>query len=253
MRIGVSSPLFCWTPFDEMLRSIEEEFELWEVVCDGKHYLPDFRTDARDLLSTTDIALSLHAPLSDINIGAIHRGVRKASVEAIKATISTAQFLDIDLVTMHPGHLSPTSLFAQDRARSIIIDSTEEIAHFAGDHDVTVAVENMPPFKFTIMTTPEELQAVFDETGLGFCLDIGHANTAGNLEGFLAMAPDMRNVHIHDNKGQGDPHLPIGDGDIDFKRFLPRLLEGYDGDLVIESNNLEEGVVSRNRLDALVE
>ena len=58
------------------------------------------------------------------------------------------------------------------------------------------------------------------------------------------------NIHIHDNNGQQDQHLTVGDGNIDFKHVLSKL-SGYGGRYVIESKSFESAVDSQDRLIAL--
>jgi len=104
----------------------------------------------------------------------------------------------------------------------------------------------------TVGHTPEELLRMTEGTEIGICLDVGHANTTGNLDEFLAMLPHIRNIHIHDNRGERDEHLPLGEGGIDFDTVLRRISSsGYGHGLVIESeNSMESGVKSLEFLNA---
>ena len=78
--------------------------------------------------------------------------------------------------------------------------------------------------------------------------DIGHANTAGQVESMVETFGDrIANIHIHDNHGQKDEHLTIGDGDIDFRRVVG-MLPNYDGRFIIESKTLESALESQRRL-----
>ncbi|MBU3902079.1 MAG: sugar phosphate isomerase/epimerase, partial [Candidatus Thermoplasmatota archaeon] len=76
---------------------------------------------------------------------------------------------------------------------------------------------------------------------------IGHANTNNNIHEFLDYGK-FANVHIHDNIGKSDPHLVIGEGNIDFRNVLKKLNEKYNGVVVIESRGLKAGVESKNIL-----
>ena len=65
-----------------------------------------------------------------------------------------------------------------------------------------------------------------DSPWFGFCLDTGHQNAFSKttLASWLeAVSAHLREIHLHDNDGSYDYHLPIGDGNIDFDylfRFL---------------------------------
>ena len=53
----------------------------------------------------------------------------------------------------------------------------------------------------------------------GFCLDVGHQNSFSRttLDKWLQMTwPYLKEVHLHDNDGSFDTHLPVGLGSIDF-------------------------------------
>ncbi|TQS85434.1 MAG: hypothetical protein A3208_03175 [Candidatus Methanoprimaticola hominis] len=59
------------------------------------------------------------------------------------------------------------------------------------------------------------------------------------------------NIHIHDNHGETDEHLTIGDGDIDFAHVIRRM-SGYRGNWIIESKSMESAVQSLPRLQKML-
>ena len=61
-----------------------------------------------------------------------------------------------------------------------------------------------------------------------FCLDTGHLNVFSSAElnvWIQRLGPFIRQIHIHDNDGFLDQHLPPGQGNIDFNPLF-RFLEG---------------------------
>ena len=66
------------------------------------------------------------------------------------------------------------------------------------------------------------------------------------------LKPRLVNLHVHDNRGETDEHLPVGRGTIDFP-WLLRSLSGYTGRYVIESRGLDDALTSRDRLRALLD
>lgn len=85
--------------------------------------------------------------------------------------------------------------------------------------------------------------ALRESPGLGLTLDVGHgelmceSNRA--LELLERFPQRVSHVHLHDNMGGDlvgdDLHLPVGEGKIDFRAFLERLVRsGYNGAATLE-------------------
>ncbi len=65
-----------------------------------------------------------------------------------------------------------------------------------------------------------EAMAKLSPTHVGFCLDVGHALafSATHLEKWwTAFQPRLWELHLHDNGGSGDEHLPVGWGAVDWR------------------------------------
>ena len=92
--------------------------------------------------------------------------------------------------------------------------------------DMVLAVENvMEPGPDMLV---QIAQAVADPR-LGLCLDVGHANTSVSrtppMEWIGPMAPWLKHVHLHNNRGDWDLHDPLGQGDIPMAQVLDTLLD----------------------------
>ena len=60
------------------------------------------------------------------------------------------------------------------------------------------------------------------------CFDVGHAYIGKSIEGFLERSGLIANVHINENDGKGDLHLPLGSCDMDVGAIMRRLMSsGY--------------------------
>ena len=83
-------------------------------------------------------------------------------------------------------------------------------------------------------------------SGISLTFDVGHANTNGNLDTFCkVILPRAAHMHIHDNHGKYDEHLPLGKGSIDWKRVMPKIRAEYRGKImVVEGRNPAEGRIS---------
>ena len=249
--ISVSSPALSMMPLDEAINFVAKDFKAWEIVAEGRHRLPDIEKRFNEISSSFDLEYSVHAPLSDINIGSLNPALREASLNEVLLAIDCCRRMDIDLITVHPGFISPLGQLD----RGSVLDETRrsivEIDQAALENGVVVALENMPRMPITTCTEPDELISLLEGTSLGVCFDIGHAHTNGNIDDFVKHRSCFANVHIHDNDGGSDQHLTIGDGRIDFERVLARM-SGYPHRYVIEARRIEGAPLSQERLKRLL-
>ena len=65
-----------------------------------------------------------------------------------------------------------------------------------------------------------------DSEWFGHCFDAGHWHLFGKrpmAEWLDAISSRLFHLHLHDNHGRADEHLPVGEGTIDFSPLLHRL------------------------------
>jgi sugar phosphate isomerase/epimerase len=252
LKIGISSPAFPLEPFLGTLESVAQVFQLWEIVADLNQLLPDIADEFKQYLPSYDIEISVHAPFNDLNLASLNPRLREIAISYIKQTIDIAEDLGVTLVSFHPGHLSPSGVYDTEKVLKTNLKSIHEIAKFAGDYDITLAIENMPLRKWTLGNTVDEILEIIGDTQIGICFDIGHAFIQNEVEKFLEHIELIYNVHIHDNNGRHDEHLILGNGSIEIPHIIKRLSKHYSRNIIIESNNLEEGIKSKEYLEKLV-
>ncbi|AHL22674.1 sugar phosphate isomerase/epimerase family protein [Thermococcus nautili] len=217
-----------------------EEFERWlegaeglgfdfvELVSEWPNFLTreTWKTYA-DVLGSFELGVTVHAPFSDVNIGSLNERLRRASIEVLRETLDVASRLNALVVTVHPGHCSPASRKFREDYNRVHRDSLRELEGLSGEFGVKVGVENMPSFPILDAQTPERLAELLDGIGLGVTLDVGHLNTVGfPFERFMALLGDrIVHVHLHDNSGKSDEHLPLGRGTVPWRKVLPKLIK----------------------------
>ncbi len=251
--IGVSSTSFSAYPLEDVLPPISKLFGHWEILSEAEHYLPSIAPRLAMMKDTYNLSYSIHASICDINIAALNERIREASVMEIITTMEQAINLDIDTITIHPGLFSMSVPYMEEKSVANAKKSLRTLDRVVSQYGVKLALENMPSFPFMLGRTAEEMAELLDGIDMRVCFDIGHANTVGEIDGILDLINGrIANVHVHDNEGASDQHLTIGDGNIDFKKYLPKIMSGYKGNLVIEAKSLESAVDSRDRLSALL-
>ena len=247
--IAVSAPLFSMLPLDEMLSSIEKEFAIWELISEGNCRLSEVKGRLKEFMASSKLRFTVHGPISDINLGSLNPAMRKAARKETIENIAIAGELGFSPVTLHIGFLSPLTILYPDKTRALTRATLKSIDAAATEHNVAIAVENMPRTKWAVFVEPWELLKAIEGTDLGICFDIGHANITGNIDEFMEHRDRFVNIHIHDNNGKWDEHLVLGKGNIGLNGLVKRLRPEYKGNWVIECNKLDEGVKSRKVLE----
>ncbi len=249
--ISISSPSFCLEDFSIMLERISKHFPAWEIMSEGKHSVLEIEQRFRDLAPSYDLHFSVHGPLGDVNIGSLNPRMRRAALKEVIDAMKACDRMGIGVYTIHPGFVNPLGVMDRKTAYAVIHESIKAIDSAAREMSMVVAMENMPSLPFATCKEPAELLDFIHGTILRVCFDVGHAHTNGNMGDWLKLVDRFSNVHIHDNLGQMDQHLIIGEGNIDFSSVL-NALRPYKGNLVIEARNLEEGIVSQERLQKYI-
>ncbi len=250
--IGIASPAFCQVPFQKMLEELSVHFGLWEILSEGEDRLELARegiTYGRDSL---DMNYQVHVPISDVNVGSVYEPMRVAAMNELKQTILMCHQMEIPLVTLHPGFVQGIAFLNRARALVKTKESVRELASFAKDHSIVLAIENMPANINATCTTALELLEVAEDADIGLCFDMGHANTAGQTDELLKLVGKFKNVHLHNNDGQWDQHNEVDDGTADLRKIIDALKPSYKGNLVIEATNLEPGISSKRKIEAIL-
>jgi sugar phosphate isomerase/epimerase len=118
-------------------------------------------------------------------------------------------------------------------------ESMIELGKYGEDLGVLTTFENMPDFENMLFKDMVELNDFLEENGLFMTLDIGHANHAGYAADEMIF-DSIKHIHIHDNFGDDDSHLPLGEGSIDLKCIVNTLEKNnYDGIYILEVNDYD--------------
>ena len=211
-----------------------------ELFCSRSHFDYTSKQDIRALGSSLEanrLALaSIHAPTSrdlsanreggtPLSICEVERNRRIEAMDELKRAIDVSEVLRFPRMVLHMGGSRET---ADPRKRDAAFSSLEHLVLHAHHAGVTIAIENTT----SEMGDPAYLRQFVDETRLSqlrFNFDIGHAHLAdgaeeGRVERSFDPLRDLAiSVHLHDNHGLKDEHLPPYEGDIDWSRAIPLL------------------------------
>jgi sugar phosphate isomerase/epimerase len=215
-------------------------FEGLEIFCTRSHFEYSMKTEVRTMAGALEAhhlqLVSMHAPTSrdlsamresgmPLSICEVERVRRIEAMDELKRVIDVADDLPYSRLILHMGGSRET---ADPRKRDAAFSTLEHLilhAHHAG---VTLCVENTN----SEMGDPSYLRAFADETrltGLRFNFDIGHAHLSDFPEAeriekaFSPLRELVSSVHLHDNHGEKDEHLPPYDGSIDWPSAMKTL------------------------------
>jgi sugar phosphate isomerase/epimerase len=124
-------------------------------------------------------------------------------------------------------------------------EALRQIGRTAVEHSVLACLENMISMKEFLCRQPEELIGMTEGIeGIGMTFDFGHANTMGKVHEFLPFVHRANHIHIHDNHGMSDEHLPLGAGTINWDVVGKNITANYSGVVVVEGRSVEEARTS---------
>lgn len=203
----------------------------------------------RDMGRSHDIRFSVHAPW-DAN------PVSSGQLARLQRSIDLARDIGAGIVNLH---------LYLEQGVAAYVSAVLELLPYAEKAGVRLTLENTP------ITPPAEVNATFRELRalggnsggeIGLCLDIGHAYLCtATRRNFVAYFDALTKVpisymHVHENHGDTDSHLPLftgpaGSDDTNLRALLARLLQrGFAGVMILEQwpGNPTVLVESRRRL-----
>lgn len=210
-----------------------------EIKRDHDFIYPDIAADkVRKLLKNCDMTLGYHAPYRDFNLSSVNPKTRINCVNQIEEIIGLVHKVEGDYLNIHLGEIPdyyPEPM--KVKARENCVKSVQECTKSARDAGVKLCIENDPrkPNMLQFGEQADNLFEIVNEIGedIGITLDVGHANTSKSpiLEFIKTFKDKIQVIHLHDNDGITDSHLPIGRGNINFKEIFIALND-------IKSNSL---------------
>ena len=171
------------------------------------------------------------------------RGGIESCVRALSGRGLPPLIVSLDPICLPPGHTGVVN-------RALIVEMLEFLVSLTGSYDIRPALENWPkPEAGTPKALGRILKRVHGEVGI--LLDTGHLNMAIHSNWCRAKSPEefvrrlpapVLEVHLHDNHGADDEHLPPGAGTADLTALLEALKHsGFDGPVTLETDLLAEG------------
>lgn len=140
--------------------------------------------------------------------------------------IRASAHVGVKYAVVHP-HRDPTKHIYIQRT----VDILRPFVELGRSLGVTLCVENM----YTV--TAEATRMIADQLDCGICWDVGHANFGGydQYEGIMTCGERLKVLHLHDNNGKDDLHIPAFQGNINWHEVMRALRDvKFEGELNFE-------------------
>jgi sugar phosphate isomerase/epimerase len=171
---------------------------------------------AAGALRKADRSITFHAPFMDLNPGAVDERIREVTAFRFGQLLDAAADFHHRVIVFHPGY----DRWRYDGDVDLWVEKSlltwKPLTQRAESLPVRFALENV------FEENPSSLKKLFDALNsacVGYCLDAGHGNIFSEVpigQWIEMLGPRLFEMHIHDNHGRADEHLPVGEGTIDF-------------------------------------
>jgi len=164
--------------------------------------------------------ITVHGPFMDLSPGSQDPAIREITKKRFSQLLEVIKIIKPIHVVCHPGYESRR----YSQFRESWIEKSIEIWRWLAENlqksGSRLMLENV------YEDGPEDISILFEKLekyNVGFCLDTGHHFAFGksDLETWIRiLGKYIGHVHLHDNFGDSDRHMPPGKGGIDFTPLL---------------------------------
>jgi sugar phosphate isomerase/epimerase len=170
-------------------------------------------------------SVTFHGPFMDLRPGAIDPKIRQVSLERFRRLFEIAAAFRPRTIVLHPSYDEKYYVSSGRKWLENSIDTWTQLIPLAEGLDTRIALENVYEADAGYLG---HLLDALPPGRVGFCFDTGHFNvfSGAPLETWMdRLGHRLIEIHLHDNHGTLDEHLPVGEGTFPFERFFSILRE----------------------------
>jgi sugar phosphate isomerase/epimerase len=230
MKIGLmNNP--CASVYDEITLFGESGYDFVDLTVEGPNALTPDPKRILTLLDQYNLSVVGHTDPC-LPYAYPVESVRKACFKELQRCAEIFSAIGATIMNIHPCYYCPPALKG-DLVR-LNIEALKPLGEMAASYGLILALEN---FRAPFDSVSSYSRLLEEVPGLQIHLDFGHANLGeddgASFCGHLGL--HIRHVHFSDNRGREDDHMPLGAGNIDWKRAVSALKSiGYDGTITLE-------------------
>ena len=196
--------------------------------------------EIKTFIKKNSLPLNLHAPIPDIDYSK-PKDTASLMRSLYEKVITLCKDLNVNSIVAH-AELNYNIDFPIDEQLKNAVDLWGILCGECAANKIAINVENHCEIKPDHLI---ELRRKIGSRNFGLCIDVGHCNAYGrlNIEGWLREYPvgSIREIHLADNVGDDDTHLPLGRGNIDLEAFFKHFAKRDEKAIfVLEPRNVEE-------------
>ena len=182
-------------------------------------------------------------------IGSPVPSLREAAISELQRYFKFFSKLKVNYVTIHANW--PPAMFSTKEGIEFQVETLRKLVENAKEHGIDLMYEPVDTRQDDIESVSEILEKV---PNLYLHIDIGHANLFGRkpepfIEKFYRR---LRHVHMDDNDGIRDLHIPLGAGRgiVNWKNLIEILKQYYNGTITLEifSEDRDYVLLSKEKL-----
>lgn len=239
MKIGVCSWSF-WQNYDEQLEFlVENSFTATSLLQHSMEWDDEQKIKAASFIKDHNLTLTWHS-----NVLACHLIDGKANREYMKKLYD-------NVVWWHDNTNGVYSAMSDANLHDVCVEHVDYMRERLSSRGIRFGLENTCwDNENKYFCHPEQMKEIYslssgsDEYSplLGVLVDAGHINVCCkkygyDIEDYIDKIPaPIWEVHICDNHGESDEHLPLGDGTLDLTKLVRALKrKGFDGVFTYES------------------
>jgi len=194
------------------------------------------------LLDTYSPKMCLHGPIFAWDPASYDKAMRDTCWNRTMALFEVVDLVKPETIVLHSSYIHQVRQFDQKNWRDMTIDFYQRLLEHLPNNGCRIAIENI--FEQHPFLLAEVIHGINDER-VGHCFDIGHFNMF--QKGFKAdnwlkpFGDKLYHLHLHDNYGQEDLHLPPGTAGIDFAPLLETLASySHHFTATVEGKNIDD-------------
>ncbi len=194
--------------------------EIYFSADDLDTYSKEEGKELAETLHRNRLEITLHGPFMDLSPGGVDRRIKEVTLDRFSRTIEIAGQFKPKAIVFHPGY----EKWKFDGNVNLWFESSLQtwrpLVEEATARKLTIAIENV------YEENPEPLLMLLNEIRsphFKFCFDTGHHQVFSKTPLPLwieTLREYLVEVHLHDNHGEMDEHLPLGEGRFNFSELF---------------------------------